>query len=229
MVDKPTSDMVMRFVQNGKSVLAECTLEKDPKDTYMDGFTPQTYTRYSNFFEVTNFNFGVKITDEDKTKANLQGGVTKQETDHAGKSAKLPKKAVGLVAGAFASWRAASSAEAPKVPYPLDFDEFEFERLIDAASTSFFTACCLSRSFESAVLVKRVSMGGGGTPWGFMRVVFKDVLIISLRWDDGDLTKEKCKFICRQFTLSYRQQKADGSFSAEVGADWDFKRDSMPR
>lgn len=220
MPDQHKSDIVMLFVQEGNQpVYAECALDKDPEDTFMAGFKPQTYDNYSNFFQVTKFHFGVEVKDEDKTKSTLQSG-------NVG-AAGLGKKRFGRVEGEFASWRSANDKQAPKVTYPLEFEQFSFERLIDAASPIFFEYCCNSTSFPSASLVKRLSRGNE-LPQGFLRIDFKDVLITSLSWDDGDMTTEKCEFICRDFDLTYRQHKADGSWGASGNATWNFKKNALP-
>lgn len=221
MPDQHKSDIVMMFVQKGgQAVYAECALDKSPNDPFMTDFKPQTYDRYSNFFEVTKFHFGFEVKDEDKSKDTMTSG--------APAGAGLGKKRVGRVEGEFASWRSANDQQAPKVIYPLEFEAFTFERLIDAASPVFFEHCCNSTSFPSATMVKRVSTGGNAAPEGFLKIEFQDVLITSLSWDDGDMTTEKCEFICRNFALTYRQQKQDGSFGAQSPAQWDYKKNALP-
>lgn len=224
MSDKPKSDIVMKFIQNGNNpVFAECALDKESDDTLMKGFEPQTYDNYSNFFEVTKFSFGMDVKDEDKTKKTMQ-----QSQVSSAKSAGVGQAGTRRVEGEFATWRSAKDDQVRKLEFPLEFKNFSFERLIDSASPIFFEACCSSTTFPSVTLVKRVSRGGNRRPEGFLRIDFKDVLIVSLSWDDGEMTTEKCEFICRHFDLQYRQQQADGSFSAMVPAKWDYLEDAKP-
>lgn len=225
MSDKPKADIVMKFVQSGNSaVYAECALDKESDDTFMKGFDPQTYDSYSNFFEVVKFSFGVDVQDTDKSKQKMQ-----QSQLGAAKSTGANQTATRRIEGEFASWRSAKDDQVRKLEYPIEFKNFSFERVVDAASPIFFSACCSSTTFPSATLVKRVSRGGNRRPEGFLRIDFKEVLIVSLSWDDGDMTTEKCEFICRHFDLTYRQQNANGSFSATVPASWDYLEDARPK
>src|ERR1700753_953796 len=69
MVDKPKTDTVMKFVEDGKPVFAECTLDVAQGDTMMDGFRPAQpglSTSYSNFFEVHDFDFAMSLKEGDK-------------------------------------------------------------------------------------------------------------------------------------------------------------------
>ncbi len=87
---------------------------------------------------------------------------------------------------------------------------------------------CFITSFQKAILVKRIARDALTRPEGFLRIEFMDVLITSLNWDDGDMTTEKCEFICRDFYLQYRQQNADGSWSSTASASWNFETDALP-
>ena len=223
MADQQKSDLVMKFLtKENTPVYAECALGKDKNDAFLTDFNPQTYDSYSDFFEVSKFGFGFEVKDEDDSKSKLSG-----DKDKGTKYSKKAKS--GLVQGEFASWRSATDAQAPNVTYPLELDSFRFERLIDAASPVFFKHCCDSKSFLSATLVKRVSTGGDHGPVGFLRIDFKDVLITSLSWDDGDMTTEKCEFICRDFWLRYKQQKADGSLGPMAEAKWNYIKDAISK
>lgn len=219
MPDQPKSDIVMMFkLDGGQPVYAECALDLNPSDRWMTEFKPQTYERYSNFFEVSKFHFGFEVKDEDKSRTKLQSG------DIGGA---MGKTRFGRVEGEFASWRSMNDEDLPNARYPLEFESFTFERVIDAASMVFFEHCCNSTTFPSATLIKRVSVGGNEAPMSYLKMEFKDVLITGLSWDDGDMTTEKCEFICRNFALSYRQQRPDGSFGARVPAEWDHIKNAV--
>ena len=220
-MDQNATDLVMRFVLNRNPVWAECALEIDPTDTLMKDFGQNTgYDNYADFFEVSSFDFGVSLKESDESTSTLGPASRHPATPHAN----------GPGTGAYARWRSATGEEYKNIYYPLEFDEFNFERTIDAASPIFFQCCCKAVNFDSAVLVKRLSQGDIGTAKGqfsrpsvgFLRIDFDKVLITSISWDDGDVVKEKCAFICQKMKITYRQQKTDGTISSgsEFSAIW---------
>jgi type VI protein secretion system component Hcp len=218
-VDDSKSDIVMMFVDSsGTAVLAESTLDVLKGDPFMaagwTGGKPvpafeaiTDYNDYSNFFEVTSFNFNIKLNPRDDSQSKLSGA-SKSSGAH-------------VVSDQFSRWRSASNEDVKDIPLPVDFDNFTFTRVIDGASPRFFDACCNQVSFQSAVLVKRVAVGGGlGTAVvqrsvGFLRFDFRDVMLTSVDWDDGDLVTESCTFICKAMRVRYRQQRASGRFDDE--------------
>jgi type VI protein secretion system component Hcp len=218
-MDQNKTDLVMQFVQNGQPIWAESNLDIDPKDTLMQDFSRNTtYDNYTNFFEVSNFTFSMTLDGSE------------QSTSALSPQARLTTQPPKAPAKDFARWRSATSKEAAGIPYPLEFENFTFERTIDSASPIFFDSCCRSTEFDSAVLVKRISQGDlGGTvrpSVGYLRIDFTKVLIVGVNWDDGDLVKEQCQFISRQLEIRYRQQDVSGSVGpgAEMFAHWPTPR-----
>jgi hypothetical protein len=61
-------------MKGGQDVLAEGVLDKDPKDTLMEGFEPADYDTYSNFFEISDFDFGLELKAEDESANALSQG-----------------------------------------------------------------------------------------------------------------------------------------------------------
>lgn len=221
MPEQSKADMVMKFVRSGGGrVNAECALGKDPADPFMKDFSPASYTSYSNFFEVTKFDFGVEVKDDDTAVGTLS------KTTPAGAAPTTKAAASAKAKGGFVSWRSATEDQLKKIDYPVEFDTFSFTRLIDSASPVFFQACCATNSFDSATLVKRVSIGADKPATGFLRLDFKEVLITGIDWDDGEVLNETCKFICKAFSLQYRRQNPDGTLQAAVSASWDQVRDA---
>jgi type VI protein secretion system component Hcp len=217
-MDQNKTDLVMQFVLDRQPVWAECALQIAPGDTLMTGFAKNTdYDSYSNFFEVNGFDFAISLKESDQSTSVLG----QQPARPAQHQQKAP-----ATTGAFARWRSATQSEYKSIYYPLEFDKFTFERVIDSASPIFFQCCCTSRSFDSAVLVKRISQGDQGgvarPTVGYLRIDFTKVLITGVDWDDGDVVKEKCEFICQQMKITYRKQKIDGTINAsgEVSAIW---------
>ncbi len=219
-MDKSKTDLVMQFVLNGKPILAECVLDIWNKDKLMEGFKSASYERYSNFFEINDFDFNIALKEDDEGSSTF----TQQSNLSTGTSKFTQKPAT---AGAFASWRSATNDELRKIYYPLEFDKFSFKRNIDRASTTFFESCCTSQTFDRAVLVKRRSQGGTLPAAGYLRMDFTEVLITGIEWDDGDMIEEKCEFICRGMAITYRKQKDDGTIDTSAGATdakWDTAR-----
>lgn len=211
MVDQSRADLVMRFTDKyGAPILAESTLDVDSKDSLMEGFEPTSSADdYSNFFEVNTFSFAIVVKPGDKDI----GALSKQTAAAAAAKGTSP-----VAADAFLRWRSADEGDYRKIHYPVEFNAFNFTRLLDAASMPFFMSCCNSTSFKSAALVKRVSVGTAGDdtkkPMGFLRFDFRDVLMTGVNWDDGDLVSESCTFICRAMRVRYKQQSAAGSLPA---------------
>lgn len=227
MAEERKTDLVMRFVKTGGgSVPAECQLTKDPDDKFMTTFTPAGENGVSNFFEITKFDFGMKVKDEDASKKNLSDTKKKEDMTMADFDEKNAK-----VKGSFVSWRSATEDEVKdgKIPLPLEFENFSFTKIVDCSSPVFFESCLLSRNFLSATMVKRVSVGYDRPPVGFLKMTFDQVLITGVSWNDGALINETCKFICRGFTIEYREQRPDGSLLGPTSADWVASRDALPK
>ncbi len=227
MSDKPTSDIVMKFVdKDGNPVWAESTLSVLKADPFMAGFEPiGSYDEYSNFFEVTTFNYNITVKpDDENVGAMSQHG----SAVNAGFPGRPP-----AAQDQFSRWRSAKNDEYKKMKFPIEFDTFTFTRIIDGASPAFFRACCYQESFKTAALVRRVATGvRGGTERsaaGFLRLDFKDVLITSISWDDGELVTENVEFICKHLQVRYRQQQADSSLLSPTEAIWDQDRDGTSK
>ncbi len=223
MADQHKTDIFMRFTtMDTGDVDCECAANKSPSDPFMSDYKPQTYQDFSNFFEVSKFDFGFEVQDRDSGKNKVADTKSVNQS-----TAKVP---VGRVLGEFASWRSATEAQAPNVIFPIEFQPFKFERIIDSASPIFFFHCCYSISFKSASLVKRVARDADSPAEAFLRIDFFRPMITGLSWDDGDMTTEKGEFVCRHFKLQYRQQNFDGSFSSGTAtAEWDSKDDALPK
>ncbi len=208
-----TADIVMKFVYKDNSpVLSESTLDALDSDEMMKDFKPITdYNDYSNFFEVTSFNFTAALRPRD------QGvGAFNQQQAATGRAPAATDQ--------FFLWRSAGDPEYKSITFPSVIDSFSFTRVIDGASPIFFGACCNQVSFRSAALVRRFGSGlGGGAQRqsaGFLRMDFKDVLLISVNWSDGALVTESCTFICKAMRLRYRQQNPDSSLLPSIEAFW---------
>src|SRR5882672_8549814 len=118
-MEQNATDLVMKFVLDGKPVWAECALEIDPKDTMMKDFGQNTgYDNYADFFEVSGFDFGISLKPDDNAGNALNSSP---------RTATAPSPAKTAGALPFARWRSAVGQEYRKIQYPLEFDEFNFE------------------------------------------------------------------------------------------------------
>ncbi len=227
MSDAPKYDLIMKFVlkvpgsgspgQAGRAVYAESALDVTKGDKLMDGFDAASYDFYSNFFEVTNFDFSVAVKpQDDSVGAMSQAGPVTAGPAPAAKDQ-------------FSRWRSAKEDEYMNIKkYPIDFDTFSFSRTIDSASPIFFQNCCNQESFFSASLVKRVaatdSVKNMSAPRAYLRFDFADVLLTSFSWSDGDLVTESCTFICKKLTIRYARQKQDNTLLEPMQVEWDQKK-----
>ena len=227
-MDQNKTDLVMQFVLRGKPVSAECGLNVHSNDKLMGEFAKHTsYRNHSNFFEVSNFQMGLNLTEDDQSHSASASHAQLHGKHVNGHSANA------RTAGRFARWRSATPEEGRDILYPLEVDKFSFDRLIDAASPIFFASCCDSKTFDRAILVKRISQGHrGGTARpavGYLRLKFTDVLITSINWDDGEMVKEQCEFVCAKLEIEYRKQEFEGSVGAPMPASWPTARSQSIR
>jgi type VI protein secretion system component Hcp len=190
-------DLLMKFVKGGDAIDAECQTDVDPKDKFLEDFKP------GKFFEIDEFNFGVGLEDDDSPSGKHHGGGQGQ--------AEMRHSRVR-----FGNWLSGERTKA----YPVDLEPFSFTRQMDRASPLLFEMCCNSQSFTSATLVKRKAAGSDASGHGFLRIDFKDVLLIGVDWDSGDVVKEKCKFICRGVKMQYKPQLPNGTLSGAVPGTW---------
>ncbi len=213
---KSTADLMMKFVLPGrKPIWAESAIDVVKGAPFMEGFKPiSEYSDYSNFFEITNFSFNVALKPQDQgvgVLAQAQSGVAPAASDQ------------------FSSWRNAAEDKYRDIHFPPKVDTFTFTRAIDGASPIFFSACCNQHSFAHASLVRRVSTGQLGGPemqaQGFLRIDFKDVLLVGINWSDGELVTESCTFICKAMRVRYRQHWPGASPGPERIAIWNQDKD----
>src|SRR5947209_4716159 len=134
MADQPKSEMFMQFRDmDDNPLLAECAAEKDKDDKMMKDFTPEDVDNYSDFFEITKFDFGVKVNSADKSKGDGQasnvtalprGQHTPALQQQPQKGQKGDKKQGG---DEWRSWRSATTdQDVDNLKYPFEVTNFKF-------------------------------------------------------------------------------------------------------
>jgi hypothetical protein len=225
-----STDVLMTFIDSsGSGVAAECASVWNVSDSMKADFSAGT------FFEVEDFSFGggleVEDIDKDKTRTGFtrseggnglsergdQGGKgrggDRDKSGSRGKGSKFSKYVMGIK-----GWEKG---------YSIDVQEISVSRQMDAGSPILFSSCVNLVSFTKAILVKRKIVGGiasrGVTVplMGFLRIEFKEPLITSVEWDDGEVIKEKIKFVCRGGMIIYKPQKPDGTLGEQVSVTWE--------
>ena len=189
------------------------------------------------FFEVEAFDFGVGVNDGEgssgsgshggggggskKTNALHGSGDEKQGSSRGSEAVKSSKPRFSR----FLYPPVVSPGQKkPDLNYDIDVHPFSFTRQMDMASPIFFEHCASVTPFARATLVKRKFTGNLGFHESYLRIVFTDVLLTAVEWDDGDFIKEKCSFVYRQIDVAYRPQKPDGTLDKSVPGAWQAKR-----
>jgi type VI protein secretion system component Hcp len=207
MAEDKKGDLLMKFVQsNGDIVKGGATSQLSKDDKFLFDFWA------GKFIEVEEFQLGLNLEDSEIGNTALNATSSQQ----AGAE-------VGGHTAKFASWRdykKKTRDDVAKIGYPVVLQPCSFSHVMDRTSPILFQNCCNSISFDSATLVKRKHTGGTLALQSFLRIDFSNVLIIGLDWDDGQVVKEKCKFICRGLTVQYKQQASDGTLGAARSAEW---------
>jgi type VI protein secretion system component Hcp len=196
-------DILMMMKQNGTAIDGEGFSQFDSESSWTDDF--QT----GKFFEIEDFDLGIDLVDGDSSST------TKPTTGTGQQQTGQQKEKTGR----FSKWVQGIATVSPSGSsqmYPIEMTPFGFTKQADAASPILFKSCFKTLPFDSAVVVVRKTGGlqgknsvGAGLP--FIRIEFKDVLVISVDYDCGEVIKEKCKFVARTVQVKYRTQNADGS------------------
>jgi type VI protein secretion system component Hcp len=243
MADDKTNDLFMYMTDNtgtGKSseLDGESSLQVSPKDDYMTEFTSSTYTVYANFFDVTQFDFNLELSEADSNKSSGGGGM--EFSDWYQQKDPVTK---------FAS-------RSSLIKYDIKKISGTIGKVVDSVSPLFFQNCCLKLPFKKAILVKRAFVGGtmGGRGFGlsasigsggaslsigvgsssgdsqamaYLRIEMEDVLISQVSWDDGDVVSEKLTFSCKSIIIKYKRQKDDGTlFGGTELFNWKYNTGS---
>ncbi len=205
-----STDVLMTFLNGGEGVAAECSTVWNISDSMKADFSTGT------FFEIDDFSIGGGLESEDSEEKSSSGstsgtgdnGLRTRDSANKGQTEKSKKAARG---NKFANYILSGS-----LVYPIDMQEISISRQLDKASPVFLASCLNLNPFTKAVIVKRKVVGGSAGQgvsvnlMGFLRMEFTSPLITSVEWEDGEIVKEKIKFVCRGFTVIYKPQRTRG-------------------
>jgi len=239
MADESTDVLMTLIAKSGSGLAAECASEWNSDDKMATDF------KLGAFFEVEDFSLGggLELKDaSDKTNSSTGRngsdlGNTLTDRDDPRKEGKedgkvrdggKSKAASGGRGTKFEAYIHMKDAQwAQKLK--LDVPEISVSRQMDKCSPELFYSCMMMSPLKKAIIVKRKIIGrlaaeGVSVPMmGFLRLEFNEPLITSIDWEDGDVIKEKFKFVCRGFTFTYRPQMPDGSLGEQISRTWDPK------
>jgi len=238
MADEST-DVLMTLIQtSGSGLRAECASTWNGADTMAAGFAAGT------FFEIEDFSLGggLELTDDsarDKFSTSTNGserGNDLFKRDDPGKQGK--EDDTNRKRRDSGKSRAASGGRGTKFEayvqglngwekkLKLDVPEISVSRQMDTCSPLLFQSCLTMQAFKSAVIVKRKIIGRLAEKrvsvpmMGYLRFEFDEPLITSIDWENGDIIKEKFKFVCRGIRMIYKRQNPNGSLGEEIPAKW---------
>jgi type VI secretion system secreted protein Hcp len=107
----------------------------------------------------------------------------------------------------------------------VEISNFTVTKKTDKSSAKLFQACCAGKHFKDAMLT--VLKAGGENPVDYLKYEFKELFVTDIQWSGatgGDETPaEHVGFAFGAVTVTYTEQKADGSKGAAIVAGWDLK------
>lgn len=116
--------------------------------------------------------------------------------------------------------------------YGCDLEEVTISRKVDCMSLELLELCGKQQAIDYIIVVRRKPVGtsrGGSTSnsgpkefKAYLRYKFSEVLLTGVEWEDGEVVKEKVKFIYRTIETKYKPQQDDGSLAASIGADYEY-------
>jgi type VI protein secretion system component Hcp len=205
------TDLFMKFVLNNKPIDGESTTNLTPPgampNELLNGFKPR------KMFEIDRFTFQSGLIDDSVPAATTPANTGVQRNEVTTKPPTV--QATSSTKGQFQAWRSGKS-----VPYAVDLKPVEFTRSIDKSSTTLIQSCIDCVPFDSASLIKRKAAGSSAAGEVFLRLDFIGVLVTGVDWSNDVEVQEKCSFICRGVTVSYRPQLPDGTLGGTIAKFW---------
>lgn len=105
------------------------------------------------------------------------------------------------------------------------FSDFRWEQTLDSSFVPMFAAVAEGKHLGPATLFVRRD---GGNATDFFTMTLSDVLINSLQTQsNGDSFEVRASMTYSKIEMSYRPQKADGSYGAEIRGGWDIQKNQV--
>lgn len=230
MPDQNSTDLLMAFQDDqGNWMSGEGTTVFDATDAMMANFVA------GSIFEVEEFTFSSGIEDDAGSEAeeesdtegaldnemHSKGSTERKKGGKSGKSKKKIKKFKRFVEN--------GPPQAGELPlgYDVHLEEITIERQMDKASMPLLGLCLNQKVLTTIVLVKRKFTGRQAFHEAFLRLEFKQPLITSVEWKEGEVIKETLKFVYRGIVASYKPQKPDGSLGDAIPTSFDYDTASV--
>lgn len=226
MADGDSTDLLMVVKPKGADPLAgEARARFDKSDNMMLGFTSNNGINL--FAEAEEFTFGAGVEDDaepmekavERLAEQMQsgGGTWSAQTTKDGQPVK-PKSGGKRVK--YKRFFQGGASGPNGLGYDVVLDDVTITRRMDQMSVKLLELCLQQREIENIILVKRKAVGGQReyNQQPFLRIQFSGVLITAIDWDDGDVIKEKLKFVYRSVTSSFKVQNDDGTLGGAIGA-----------
>ena len=222
-----SSDILMKFVLDGKAILGTSMTNLDARDRHTKRSTLLNGFHRDEMFEIDSFSFSVGVEDNEGGGNGGGGKGGSPGGAHGAAGAGTAAHGGGHAGGAhggggrkplggFQAWRTGKAHK----KYPLSVQPITFTRGIDKTSRELLHYCIKCTSFDSVSLVKRKSAGSASAGEPYLRMDFVGVLIENVAWSNDDPVKETVKFISRSITVRYKPQLPDGTLGAARVGFW---------
>ena len=108
----------------------------------------------------------------------------------------------------------------------VSISDFNVTKHTDKSSAKIFAACCKGQHFKTATV--SILKAGGENPIDYIKYEFKELFVSSIQWSGAsggdDTPMESISFAFSAVTVTYTEQKADGTKGAAIVAGWDLKQ-----
>ena len=232
MADANSTDLLMVLKdRDGNLIDAESTVVWDKTDKTM-----MAWFEAGKVFELEDFGFGVALEDtenlgmEDDDETETGSGTRAPTGGETSGAVSLPVvKPPRKSKARNAKFRGyvENDVEQKGSKYPVTLEEITVSRQLDKASTVLLKKCLNQEPLGSCALVRRKFTGNQKYHEAFLRLEFQEPLIVSVEWEDGDIVKEKLKFVCRGVKAAYRPQKADGTLGDAIESSFNYDMETL--
>ncbi len=107
----------------------------------------------------------------------------------------------------------------------VQITNFSAAKYTDKSSAKLFQACCAGKHFPKAVVT--LLKAGGSNPVDYLKYEFTELFVQDINWSGSsggdDVPMESLAFSFSSVSVTYTEQKADGSKGSAIVAGWDLK------